>query len=52
VTKKSFDGIVLVSFLTMVASTALLKAWSRRHLAEGHPGGAGNAAAGTIELSI
>ena len=51
-TKKMFDGIVLVSFLTMVASHGLVRSWSRRHLAEGHPGGAGNSLAGAAELTL
>lgn len=42
----------MISFLTMVAATSLLKSWSRRHLAEGHGGGVGDSTAGAIELSI
>ena len=51
-TRKMFDGIVLVSFLTMIASHSLLRAWSRKHLSEGHPDGTGNNVAGAIELSV
>jgi hypothetical protein len=48
-TKKMFDGVVLISFLTMMATGGLLKSWSRRHLAQGSSGATGNAA-GTVGL--
>jgi hypothetical protein len=50
-TKKMFDGVVLISFLTMVATGGLLKSWSRRQLAQGQGGAAGKAA-GTVELAL
>lgn len=51
-TKKLFDGIVLVSFLTGIAGHALLKSWANKHLAEGHPSGAGNSTAGAIAITL
>lgn len=50
-TKRMFDGIVLVSFLTMLATGGLLKSWSRRHLAQGSDGATGKTA-GAIELAL
>ena len=50
--KRTFDGIVMISFFTMIASHSLLRAWSRKHLAEGHGSGTGNSAAGAIALTV
>jgi hypothetical protein len=50
-TKKMFDGVVLISFLTMVAAGGLLKSWSRRHLAQGSDGATGKVA-GTVGLAL
>ena len=50
-TKKMFDGIVMISFLTMVASHGLLRSWARRHLSQGTDGATGKAAA-TVELAV
>lgn len=50
-TKRMFDGIVLISFLTLVAARGLLGSAARRRTAQGESGATGKAAGG-VQLVV